>query len=265
MHSSSHLSPADTNDPKTSFRLATKLRLAHIPRVDVVKSYRGLNLIEPMDEYRSNQFDRFKTGIIEDTNETMLLVGLSNDWEKLFYRNNKLLRILPSAKKRWLQLQRQERACWNAHKFLLVKDSSSRYLTAHLRNYAETLKDIFRQTGMTKVYHSSVLERQYMKCDRTHLEILFAALNSYLHDILKDLDVTNKNGIPVEFKFINVAWQYYSAENFDCFRHSEIHRVQREKWHRQKFNRVRDSEAGLAHRSLSSLTQLLDFYYSKLV
>ena len=80
-----------------------------------------------------------------------------------------------------------------------------------MKLYMDVLRDIFGNSNLEVVYHSSVLER----LDRgvPHLDMLFAILNSYLQAALKKIKIYNRAGKLIMFRFISVTSQFHQAKN----------------------------------------------------
>ena len=100
---------------------------------------------------------------------------------------------------------------YNFHKLSLLHHKGDVYITRKMKLYMDVLRDMFGNSNLEVVYHSSVLER----LDRgvPHLDMLFAILNSYLQAALKKIKIYNRSGKLIIFRFISVTSQFHQAKN----------------------------------------------------
>lgn len=239
-----------------------------------VHSHGGLNMIPPRRSHhdkrkcKETQFREFKKLVILDKNKNIILVGLSNDVEKLLLKNGRLLKLREGAIEEWMGWSGRQRAEYNKHELRLLNSNAAKKIYHGLKTYMEILKQILEKSGIENVYHTSVLERRYLKFEKNHLDICFAALNSSLHSMLKDQTVRNKNGKVVTFRYINLAHQYHCSDYKTIFKVSEVEDWERELRRREQatsapqFN-TKAYHTGLVHRSLPAYKQLFRIVSSK--
>ena len=258
MRGSSHVEPI------------TPQMLQHFaPKIYNTYGYPGLRVLGKKSTRKSKQFQEYKAEIIEQSqyNRELVIMAMSNDWETLFRKFDKttgkmsLLKLREDGRDRWLAMNYSMKAKYNHHHLHLLNDSSARYLKRGLDEYKAVLADIVNNSELTKVYHTSVLERLYFDKDEVLLEILFAVLNSYLETLISKIKLKNKFGQPVEFKFIRLTHQYHAEEQFWGFRGSEVEKWKEEINYRKQFHKPSDQkyEISLTHRSVRSTQELLAF------
>ena len=241
----------------------------HAPKINSAKGYGGLQVLTPRDEDRETQFTVFQNEIIaaSETNDTLALQSLSNDYEKVLMKvyeegqPKELLRLKRQALERWTALTPENRANHNHQKLGMLVYSSQRFLKRAMKQYCEVLTNLVEKTKLKTVYQCSVLERRYLMHDETHLDILFATLNSYLEVAIKNLEAKNAVGERVSFKFIKLTFQYHSETPFWGFREGEVYRWYNEKNHHRRYGRYRKYRypVSLTHRSESSTRILLEY------
>ena len=136
---------------------------------------------------------------------------------------------------------------YNFKSMLLLTKESVEVIKTKLNDYESQLVQIFGNSQIELVFHSSILERKHPIFG--NLEIYFAVLNSLLHYKLKQItragNITNRNGFPIKFQFLNVAEQFHKDSNI--------------------FDRPKELSSGyLTHRSNKALENLTKIYNKKI-
>lgn len=240
----------------------------HAPKITSALGHRGLQVLTPRTQKKEKQFITFQNEIVtaSETYDTIVLQTLSNDMEKIFLRadgkgkNKTLLKLRKNATTKWLNSTHKQHANNNYRSNCVVINSAAKFVKGKLNQYAEVLVKLVARSKLKVVYQCSVLERKYLMYDETHLDILFAALNSYLEVTINNIEAKNSLGESVKFKFIRLTSQYHSETPFWGFRPKEVTRWRSEKDYYRRFKRYRRYEypVSLTHRSEASTRELLE-------
>lgn len=240
----------------------------HAPKLASAVGYKGLQVLSPRIEKKEKQFLEFEKEIVEasETSNTIVLQTVSNDFEKILLkkygneRGKSLLKLRKFAMEKWATLTHDQRANYYYRRNCFLVDSSEKFLKNKLKEYGKVLSDLVAKTKLKVVYQCSVLERKYLMYDEVHLEMLFAALNSYLEITIKNLKAKNVLGEKVIFKYIRLTHQYHSEIPFWGFRPSEVNTWRSEKEYHRRFGRYRKYRypVSLTHRSVGSTRELLE-------
>ena len=220
---------------------AIALRASLIPEAKSLSSFPGL-LVMPEEckpfsvppvkmskksDYRIKQLRDCKDSVNKTTAPICLFVGFSNDWPYFLMNNKKMLTLDKKAESYWQQLEGEDRAKYNIKDKGLLNSTSRRYLESKIDDMEKELISMFEGSHLEKVYVSSILERMLPGEKFKLLPLYFAVLNSYYQKLVRKLSynglVRNRFGVPIQFRFINVAKQFFTSDyQPELFRRSEV-------------------------------------------
>ena len=170
-----------------------------------------------------NQVEQFALDLELSNDTEMACILGSNDWKTLLSKLGGLLEISNTKITEWGNLSPKAKCDYNAFKEKPLGKEGRLHLNEQLEKYGDILAKILKRSKVEKLYHSSVLER----IDKTypHLDLLFTILNSYLHKKLDSWTKTqkfkNRNGKPIECKFISVQKLFFYEKDPKCLFLSE--------------------------------------------
>ena len=250
---SSHLAPLDgsTGEPVPN----------HIAGMRTIHAYSGLIVMKqqfpknspslkpfPRTFFKNKQFQDLVDAMRANSVSEILWVALSNDWKFFLSQNSKLLPTAPNAIETWKGMTKEQKINYNFKSKLLLTRESVQSIKDNLQKYESQLVEIFGNSKIDTIYHSSILERKHKHFP--NLDMHFCVLNSILFHKLKQITreqkVTNCFKKPIKFVFINVSEQFHS--------HSPT-----------IFSRPGELNSGyMTHRSSQALEALTKIYNSKI-
>ena len=267
-HGSSHFSSVATNPQYSHWTKedAFKVRQECFPEAKTVLSYGGLQMIPPRVGPRGSkdpQFNIFTDQLKSEAAEVCVLMALSNDYDKLIFKDGKPLELRPEAISKWDDFQNRQKRDFVYKNQKLLKTTAAKSLNQKLDEYMNILCTLLKNTKVEIFVHTSVLERQYFNINKSHLDILWASLNSLLHDKLKKLTTYNSEGKLISIKFISLTWQYHSDEPFVDFRENEWTAWEKER--KKPGFRAKNNlpPAHLTHRNREASIKLFKFINGK--
>lgn len=233
--STSHLSFLDENKAENPVEARRKFSEL-LPGASSIDARKGMIFLEteypkigliPLpfkQRHRFEQVHKASNFLYRHPAKNCLLVAASNDWKSFLVKNGRLLSLLPHSVDIWANLTSSQKINYNCRNLNLLSPDSRTFLSLKLEEYKEALSVIFQNSTVTKVFHSSVLERFYPGCE--NLDLYFAVLNSYLHKALNKLNsskpIFNKKGEKIKWMFINVSDQFHNSPNpIHLFREDE--------------------------------------------
>ena len=182
-----------------------------MPAVSYAKAYGGLRVMPYRTKEKTIQFHCLRRNVILFREPSRVIFeGGSNDLDSLIFQAGKLLRLAPNAHVRWESLSMMQKATFNHNKLKLLHNQSKRFLTWRLKIYIDQLNQLFSASTAEVVYHISVLER-LSPTKYPDLPMYIAILNSMLFAQLKKASITNKHGIVIRFKFVQVSSLFHCA------------------------------------------------------
>ena len=225
-HATSHMISAAKNHQYSHWNAhdAEEVRRQCFPKAKTVLAYGGLQMIPPRVGPRGSkepQFKIFQNDLKRYSGEVCVLMALSNDFDKIILRNGKPLELQREAINKWNKFDKIDMQDFEYKHQNFLKTTAEKFLKNKLDEYLNILCNLLKNTKAEVFVHTSVLERQYSNIDKSHLDILWASLNSLLHEKLKKLTIHNINGKLISIKFISLTWQYHSNETFIDFRENE--------------------------------------------
>lgn len=237
---SSHLKPLDQKKALDKHK-ARPLQDLWFPEASSLESFPGLTIMPQeckpfsvppiiLPEKSGNRIDQLadcRKSIQDTTASLCLFVGFSNDWVYFLMKNQHLLPLCPAAESFWENLSNQEKAEYNVRDRTLLTSASRKHLKGRISDMEREIVSLFASSGLEKVFFSSILERLLPGQQFVLLPLYFAVLNSYFRKLVKKLDskgiVMNRFGKPIEFRFINVAKQFFDADRkTGLFKKSEV-------------------------------------------
>ena len=236
----------------------------HIAGMNTIFSHSGLVVMKyqypklsrslrpfPRTHYKETQFSTLKAQISANSAKEILWLALSNDWKYFLSNNQQILPTAPNSQEKWKNMQPTKRSKYDFKRdpLLLTKESQI-IIQNKLNQYELQLREIFGNSNIETIYHSSILERKHPNFP--NLDMYFTVLNSILHNKLKQIttrgELVNKSNIPIRISFLNVSEQFHKAPNQN-----------------QLFNRHQEIQSGfLTHRSPKALTELTEMYNNKI-
>lgn len=251
---SSHLAPLDQSTGGTKVR-------NHIQGMTNVHAFRGLVVMKqqypknssslvphPRANHKTQQLQALKHKMRATSAIEILWVALSNDWKFFLSQNNHLLPMAPNAEKVWKEMTCEQKVNYHFKSKLLLTRESVQYIKNRLQDYELQLLEIFGNSKIETIYHSSILERKHKYFP--HLDMYFCVLNSILFHKIKQMTretrIFNVHKIPIKFVFINVSEQF----------HSNLPNT---------FDRTNELRTGfITHRSRQALESLTKLYNEKI-
>ena len=269
-YTSSHAKVGDDNrnPPGQPFR-GSNVCKQHMPQATIIRAFKGLQMLEPRSKSKSKQYEDFKNAMSKETETRMLLLAGSNDWEKVLMSGGELLPLQDGALDIWCN-QDFNRAEYEHGRPAFLRKKGDKHLRRSVDNYVQNLKTLLSGTKMRLVVHSSILERNYMKHNIYHLDILFACYNSVLKKgleaMVQENSAFNCFGEPIVVKFHSVTEQYYKNKTEFVFSPGELESWRAEEQER-RHNTIRTlptPKAYLTHRSYKAVYQLMESYNNRM-
>ena len=157
-----------------------------------------------------------------------LNITASNDLKFMIVDENyEVVPLVAGAAGKWESLSEHQKIFFNPNRVGLFPRVSEIFIKNKVNNYMEIIVQKYKQSSFKIVYHSSVLERVYFS-KLQHAEIYIALINFYINAYIKNLNkkqVKNRDGIPIQFKFINVAEQFHKEKSENkrgLFKYSDV-------------------------------------------
>ena len=207
---SSHLSCFDeTSRHHRHHALRNKLAISNVSNF---YAYPGLNMLGDRSKGKQVDFNNLKY-VVQHTNASgVLLVNLSNDWERFLTTHGQLMAVNDKVLQNWGSASIDQRKKWSYQHTNLSKINRSQF-QENLDAYASVLKEIFGHSNVTDIFQMSVLERRYTKIDNARMDVLFATLNSYLKKFCNQLILYNRHGQKIKIHFVSVSDQFIEANS----------------------------------------------------
>ena len=195
------------------------------PSITKFHAIPGLKTLLPRTLKQDSDFINFQNKIMRAEEDTLILTTLSNDWQDLLFKDNKLLVVRDDILKKWSKATSCKKIKWKYRDFMLSKANEA-HVKSGLNEYKLMLENTLRRSRLTTVYQMSVLERVYVNCNSNLLDFLFMFLNNILWNMISRLRIQNINGTQIKFRFISVAKQFIEARATDngtnIFRYNEV-------------------------------------------
>ena len=201
-------------------------------------------------ESKKKQLNTFTNLVKFGKEKATLFVLLSNDYKSFLSRNNRMLSLNRTARKKWDKLSNLEKANYEVSVYKPLTRDDRKHIEEQFAIYSSFLKNLLKNTELEIFYHSSVLERINPKVK--YLPLYFAIMNSILKHNMKvwSLNETFKNkfGNPIKCQFVCVRQQFFVPSPESLFCESEL----------SKFKRNQNIE--LTHRNEKSLDKLVSIW-----
>lgn len=220
------------------------------PGLTLLDDYAREGFKKLLKKGRGHQLDKdeFEAIFCKALTKMVLLIIGSNDYKSFITKNGRILRCSKKDLKRWQGLDPSEKIKFqprNHKKFL--KDSDVKHIKDNVKVFFDYLAGLVKKSRKTTVFLSSLLERVY-KDNHPGLDLLFAYINHFLFENVKSAEICNAMGVKVNFIFINVASQFFNAEDPLSLA------IDREK-----------EKGELTHRSKTAMHKLAGIYVSHIV
>ena len=223
-----------------------------IPSINEVHSFPGLKLLSARSTNKAAQCKTFMNRIKKVNAETLILCTLSNDCEQLLFKDGKLHKVKETILENWAKTTCLKKLRWKLKDFVLSKESET-HIVDGFGNYIMELQETLCYSNFKTVYQMSILERVFANFNGPHVDLLFMVLNSILKGMITKLQVVNRNGVKIEFRFLSMSKQFLEkrmmGNYLSIFRANEAD----EFFGPRKFNKYDSNNLGntLVHRSLN--------------
>ena len=198
---------------------------SYFPKFKAIYFWPGLTLLDDyaregfkklLKKGKGHQADKehFEAIFRNSMAKMVLLIIGSNDYKSFITKNGRILRCSKKDRKRWQSLEASKKINFQPrdHRKFLI-DSDINHIKENVKVFFEYLISLVKNSRKTTVFLSSLLERVY-KVNHPNLDLLFAYINHFLfEEVKKNTEICNAIGGKVNFVFINVACQFYNAEN----------------------------------------------------
>ena len=257
-------SPLDVLARESSPEDARKFLCDHFPKDTFSRAWGGLILgknefpkigmqaLTTISENQNRNRRELKNVVANSMARVVIHKSGSNELKSFMVTDEKkILEVEPWGLRVWNELPPGKKINFDPRRRRCLGEEAIKNIEQRVEEYLENLKRIYTDSDAEFVFHVSILERicnkdKYLK----NCNIYFAYANRFLKEKLKRLNrvdqVKNRKGIFIYWHFLNVAEQFYLAEN----------PILLFKPHEQK-------NGWMVHRNREAMEKLVDMYMAE--